>query len=671
MRNKKFLFILIPVLVVVLVLIAGVIFIALNSSPEKIFEHSISKVFDVFENSEDFSTMKGTMDLTASVESDSEEIQAVNDMLEGSSIGLDMQVDTKNMIINEALNVTFNNESLLNASILLQDEKGFVYLPDWLDKYLQIPEEELDYSELTEAYNKTATLDQDALTEAIKEELIKAVVAQELVQEKTTLVLDGKETKVTASTLSLKGEAILTFTNGFLTNLKANEKFQLSLGDYKEDVILMLDEMLTTLNTNASQDVESSNEFRLVIYTKGFLNKFVGVACQLMSSSTVEGSDEDFDVKHTVGMELFRHSDEKYKFSLYREFNEKRGDFFDIIIENKKESKNKGTVTVTIIIEEEQFVVTYNYETQGNKTTFVASTENEGVGLSISGNVTEEGNSVKGNYVISIQEETFGKVNVNCEYDFSYDVEIQRVDIQNSVTIDELSEEDQTTLTTNLQKSKLYNLLLPLISQNSLLDYAQNAAEKTEESIKKEQQLALGMPWVTSDGYTVMYTVPEGFEVSEYGSEESKNYMDENLNSIDISIEYDSADDYISDLDDEYVLTSPFYKNQKISDTKTYDVNGNEYKFRTITYNDEYKSYIHLYFAYELDDEYYYVVEVETEAGKMSMETIKKFLNVTVSKNSIQNAIDSESNLGSGNVHINGEETVNVNDIINIYTSDI
>ena len=84
------------------------------------------------------------------------------------------------------------------------------------------------------------------------------------------------------------------------------------------------------------------------------------------------------------------------------------------------------------------------------------------------------------------------------------------------------------------------------------------------------------------------------------------------------------------DLDDTYIMTSEYYEDQKISDVRSYTVNGIEYKLRTITYNDGYSSYANLYFAYELDDEYCYVVEVESEGGNISMDIIKNFLDIDI-----------------------------------------
>lgn len=607
MKNKKLLFILIPVLIVVLVLIAGVVYLKLNSSPEKIFKNSITKVFSMIDTSnEDYSTVKGTMNFTASVDANSEiddgeldmmenKLQAIEELLEPFNIEVNMEVDTTNMVVNENLNVKYNNESLINAAIIMQDEKGYVYLKDYLDKYLELPKEEMDYSELSDLYKKSATLNQNLLMNAIEEELIRTISNQNLLQEGTTLVLDGQETKVTASTLSLKGIEYVTFFRGFLENLKLNQNFQIALGDYKEDVLEALNSMYTDME--ADEDVT----FNFTIYTKGFLNEFVGVSGKVLADDYYQGYAE---------IEILKHNDGKYEFISYEG---QRAEAI-ITVDNKKESKNKGTATITMTADEEQFIATYKYEKQGKQTSFVLSTEIEGVILSFSGNATEDGKNVKGNFMISVQEETLGKANLNCAYDFTYGVQVQKVNTQNAVLIDELSEEDQTTIMTNLQNSPLYQL----IEQSGLLDTTKDYNSDYDE------------PHLSAFAYTIKYNVPQGFEACEDDSSSYEKYIDDDYNSIYVAMYWESVDSYLNNLDDSYILTSIFYENQKISDIKSMNINGKEYKFRTITYNDEYGSYINLYFAYELDDEYCYVVEVESEGGNISMDTIKNFLDVTV-----------------------------------------
>ena len=590
MKNKKILFILIPIILIVLILIAGVVYLKINGTPKKIFKKTISSAFEIFETSEEqYSTMKGTMNLTASIESDNEEIQAISTMLKEANIGLNMEVDTSNMVVNENINVTYSNKSLLNATAILQDEKGYVYLPDWLDKYLEIPQEYMGDSNLTETSGKIATLDQKALMEAVEEEVIKTISQKEFTQ--------NKNGKVKISTLSLSQQQFFALCKELLENLKQNEKFNSSLGDYKEDIIEGINNIIIEL-----EDTEYDEDYSAVIsiHTKGLLNKFTGFSIELK-----DGEDVVSGIIATI-------EKQNYEVTLYEQYDGEKTELVKIKAEDKKENKNKGTTKITVTAQEEDFVIVCNYETQKDQTTFEASTEIEGLKVIASGNVVKNGKNYKGNLILTAEESELGKINLNCAYDFTYGVEVQKVDVGNAVIINELNEKDQETLVTNLQNSVLYKF----IEQSGLLEG--NIATGSDK------------PEVTYDGYTVKYTVPDNFEASTYNSEEMKTYRDDNYNTITVSIDYDTVDDYTKDLEKEYNLTSSLYKNQKISETKTYTVNGKEYKLRTITYEDDYGTYVDLYFAYKLDDEYCYVVEVETEGGNISMDTIEYFLDATV-----------------------------------------
>lgn len=595
MKNTKILFILIPIVIVVLVLASVGIYIELNNTAEKIFKKSISKAFDAFETTEEqYSTMKGTMSFTANVDSDEESMQSLNTMLEGASIDINMEADWKNIVLNNNVNVMYDNENLLNATLVLQDQTGYIYMPDWLDKYLELSSDLLGYSDLTGLFESTDTLDNDAIIKALKDELITAITNQNLTQEKTTLTLNGKTANVKASKLNLKDAQISEFFRSIINNLSKNENFKNALGTSQKDILEVLNEM--------SQEIETAEdmELTLVIYTKGLLNEFVGIS----------GNVIDNTWEQTSGVEVLKHDDGKYEFVAYDEEDSKREELLKVMFEDKKENKNKGTATITITVDEEQYVVLYNYEIKGKQTIFTLSTEIEGVKLSITGNTVENGNNVKGELVISVQDETMGKVNLNYKYDFTYGVEVKKVDIKNAVSIDEISDSDMETLTKNLQDSVVYQL----IEEMGLLGDSQYNDN----------------PEVTYGEYTVEYDVPDEFEVSEFSSESHKIYTDENYNTVNIEISYDDVDTYMRDLEDAYELTSDFYKNQKITEIKTYTVNGTTYKNRIITYNDSFDMYVNLYFAYELDNKHCYIVEISSENGNISRSDMEKFLDITV-----------------------------------------
>lgn len=599
MKNKKLMYIIIPVGIAIVILLTIVCFLALSGTSKNIFKHSINNLFKFIENNEErYTTVKGKMDFSANIESDDEEIQALNNLLDEANISLGVEADTTNMIVNENINITYNNESLLNAILVLQDQKGYICLPDWLDKYIELSEDEIEYSDLTSYFNKTATLDQNKLIKAIQEELTKEVLNQEIVKENTAINLDGKSTKVKASTLSLKGEQINTFTINILNNLKANENFQNSLGDFKDDVLVIIDDMIQNI------DETENMEYIFTIYTKGIFNKFVGLSLKCI----------DNEYNETTGLDIVKHNDNKYEFVSYNKHDDEIEEDFKLIIEDKKENRKKGIMTITAIAEEDEFVLTYNYEKKDNQTIFEISTEIEGVGIVISGNIEKNGENYKGNIVATITEQNIGKFNLNCAYDFTYNTEIQKVDVGNAVLIDELTDDEQEEFMTNLQNSPLYQILEQSNLINNVITTTDN---KTEVNLGE---------------YKVKYSVPINFDASNYNSDDMKMYMDDNYNSVYVYIDENNIDTYMNNLEDDYILTSALYKNQKITDEKKYTVNDNEYRFRTITYEDEYGSYINLYFAYELDDEYYYAVEVETEGENISMDIIKYFLDIIVEK---------------------------------------
>jgi len=596
MKLKKILFIIIPLIIAVLALGGGFAYLMLNSTPEKIFTISINKVFEVLKTEEeDITTLKGNMKLSGSIESDDEEVQAISDILETSSVTLNMAVDTEKMIVNENIDVIYEDESILDASILLQDEKGYIYLPDFLDKYLEIPEEELEFSELEEMLNNTKTLNQNLILNSIQTEILNAISKQEFKQEKNG--------KIKASILDLSQEQFYNLYGEVIRNLKQNANFNSALGNYKDDVITVIDDMLEDFS-----DFEADGESRAIIsiYTEGLFNKFRGFGIELKT-----GEDVDAGILFTV-------SGQNYEFSMYSQYDGEREEILKVRIEDRKENKNNGTATITVTADEDEFVIVYKYENKENQTNFKATTEIDGVMFEVTGNTIKDGNSIAGKLGFLFEQEE-ATININADYNFAYGVEIKKTNMEDAMLIDEISEEDQKEMMDNLQDSKLYEFIEPLIKQV--------ASNYTNFSLTVLEY----------NGNTLVYDIPTGFIASFNNMEDYKTYTDEKNNSISVFIEETDVETYLGDLGNDYILTSGDYKNQEISDVLDYDANGKLYKYRTITYSDEYASYVNLYFAYELEEGYTYVVKVESEGGQIALEDINEFLNIRIQKDSINN----------------------------------
>lgn len=634
MRRNKLLYILIPIIIILVALLGGFIYLKLNSSPKKIFTRTISKVFETLDlKQEKYTTLKSKVEFSGSIESneENEEVEEINDILENSKIVLNSEVDTNNLLINENLEVIYNNEDFINANIIMQDEKMYIALKDWLDKYIEIPLEEDDVSEIKNFTNNLEILDLDLLVDVIKEEFIKKLQKQEYTKESTNLYLDGKETKVTKSSLKLSEEQAVTFIKELLENLKQNENFKNALGVYKEEIIESIDEILENVPT---EGFDEDTKICFSIYTKGLFNKIVAVD---FTEETLDGTTE--------GIEFIKRSEEKYELNIYENDGEMRTELIKVIIDNKKENKNKGTMLISIMSGEETIEFTYKYEVKNEETIFELSTNIEDTSFTVSGNTIKRDNSYNGNFTVLVKTSEYGTIELNCLYNFEYDAKIEKVDVTNATTLEEMSEEDQQTLVTNIQKSKLYELIENnLIESEKLFEYAKAARDDTEDTknqLENSTNEAMNdiltvlsgvsaEPKVTRDGQTVEYKVPNGFKASSYSEEDWKHYSDENYNGVYVSIEYESVEDYLKEIENEYVLTSEYYTDQELSEIDTYVAEDKTYQYRSIVYKDSYTAYCNLYFAYELKDGYIYVVEVETENGNISLEDINEFLKITM-----------------------------------------
>lgn len=603
MRKNKLLFILIPVIIILLALLGGFIYLKLNSNPKQIFTGAINKAFEFLEVEEDkYTTVKSKVELSGSIESEDESVKEVKDILESSKIAINSEIDAKNLVVNENIQVVYNNENLINLDASVQDQKIYIALKDWLDKYIEVPVQEAELLKINEVADNLSSIDANLLLKSVQEEFVKEIQKQEFVQEKVKLNLDGKETKVTKSSLKLSEEQAVTFVKEFLENLKQNENFQKSIGENREDVIKNIETLLGDFPT---EDFDQSTEICFSIYTKGILNKFVAV------DFTIEEEE-----KTTAGIEFVKQNEGKYEFAMYQNDEEERTNLIKITLEDEKESKTKGTIKISAYFEDEVLDLICKYELKDEQLTFELSTTIENVELALSGNIIEKGTTYSGTLMVSTKVQDFGTVNLNILYNFEYNVQIQRADISNATTIEELTDDEQQTFVNNIQNSKLYEL----IEKNNLQDLIPNGNVSTASSEAE----------VTKNGQTVGYKVAGNFKENSNSEEDFKQYEDDNYNMIYVRIEDKSADEYLKELENEYVLKSDLYKEQEISETSTYGANGKEYKYRTIVYKDDDTVYCNLYFAYNLNNGYVFTVEVDTENGNISLDDVNEFLNITI-----------------------------------------
>lgn len=289
MKIIKILFVLIPVVIIIIALTAGFIYLKTNSSPKKIFTSSINKIFNELEvNQAGFDTIKANIEANMKLESEDTSLEKI----ENAKINMTAEIDTKNELINDNIIVNYEDEDILNANLFMQDNKIYLNVPEWSDKYIQIQENINNY--LGEGIDVTQflSIDRELLLKAIKQELISVMSEQNYMQEKSTFSINEATKNCIKSTLTLNKEQRINIEKEILTNLKSNSDFQNALGNCRKQVIDKINKFLETDNNILETD---NSTFEISIYTYGFLNNFAGVSIKYISEE--DETQVDFTYK--------------------------------------------------------------------------------------------------------------------------------------------------------------------------------------------------------------------------------------------------------------------------------------------------------------------------------------------------------------------------------------
>ena len=601
--KKTLLIIIIPLIIILLALGGFFAYLKINTTPKKIFEKAISKTIDeIKEKQIDYSTIKLKTELSAKIESDEEKFKEIDKALENSKLSIETQMDLKTLNASESIDITYDGESLINAKLIAQDKKAYIQLKDWFDKYIELSAgENLDFSQFENVFSDITTVNKTQLLEEYKKELINVISKQTFTKETVTMNLNGQDTKVTKSSLKLNSKQLKDIENELITNLKNNNNFLTALVGYKESFLKYTDEINKGLSEESSY---ADSIITVSIYTKGLFSEFVAVDL-VTSNGTVEQE----------GIGFIKTSKEKFEYFAYKNENETRKYTMRVLGEI---GKGQGTITFIIPNDEKDAKLVCKYQENNNQTTYEITTEEtEGAKLNITGSVIKEDKKYSGNAIITVEVPNLGKVSLSCLYSLEYDAIIERIDTTNAVLLNEMTNEEQNELVTNVQNSKLYELISKMMNPY-LFNYARQAASN-----------AINDTTVSFAGHTINYNLPLETESSQLNTEYAKNYNIGN-NTINVNIERNTAEQYLEDLSTDYILASGYYENQEITDVSDYTVEGNTFKYRGITYNDSMGEYLKISFVYEIDSEYIYVVQATIKDNTLPLEQINNFLQITV-----------------------------------------
>lgn len=308
----------------------------------------------------------------------------------------------------------------------------------------------------------------------------------------------------------------------------------------------------------------------------------------------------------------------------------------------------KVTVTVNSEEDEETIAMTYT-KTAENSYDFGILKDNDAV---CKGTVAiEEKNKQEGIIHLEIEVKDAGKLKLNIEYSQKFNEDIDEVDVKDAVKADKLTKSDQQTLMTNLQKSKLYELIEGFSGANSsnlmggstknktttniIEDDEDDDADIDEDEKKAETK---DNEIISYDNKTkITFKIPSGYK-SNYVSDNYKS-IEKGDTAIKVSTSYGDKDEYYKDLQEKkeyFEKEGSNYKNVTLSDVETTEVNGKTFYRSKLSYGYSSAGYTTkfetTYIWSEVSDESVVDFELRGSDG-ITPQELEELLTINVEKN--------------------------------------
>lgn len=567
---------------VIIVALVLVYFLVLNN-PKFIFSKAIDKVFAV--DSESYDSIKMATEIKASVELEDTTYQAQLAEVEKYTLkaGVQMDAQEKQEIVD--LGLEYDNQAVIDAQVYYNDGEMYAYFDEIFDKYIQLDMDEETKAQLDEIF-ESATSEKnlkntEKAIEIMKDEL-KAQIKENGEFEKKKDTIEVGEDEVKVT------KSTVTITEKQLYKIAENMLSNLAKND---EFIDCFEESPKDLLKEAADEIKnlegnSKNNLKISLYTKGLLNnKIVAVDVEIYS----------VDDASTIVASVVKEDEDVYTYNVSMKASGVKADLVKGKVKIQKYEDSK----------EEQ----------------------------------------SGKAIITAEVIETGSAKIEIDYSVEYNKGIDKIDVEDSINMNELTETDMQSIMTKLMERPIIGQLIQnemsgmeTETEDSIIDGTDTTIENnnlttTQNEVKDEDY-----------GYSVTYSVPTGFEYEgDYSYDYNKYYeLEENDAYIDatVSLEWYTEAEYVEEEIkwdyDYYTETTEYYKNVNLSEVKTVVVGDKTFKYVVLAYesNSEYyeETYQDVYVWYTLGDEHIFTVKLEATDKEITEDIIKGFLNINVTE---------------------------------------
>lgn len=566
---------LIIVILLVLAMILGLIYyFVVASKPDRVYKKLIESTIDFYTNfrtSADYKTSKTTLKLGANFDLETNELDKnVIDLVNKTKIGVDLQANNEEKEFIVNLEADYDKENLLDVQMYSNIEEEKTYMK--LENWLD------KYIEVEDVDNEFYTTFKDLLTNPKMTTSEKASLrkAMKIMKKELTSMIKKEYCSAKKEDIMVNGKTVHATKN----TIKMNQK------QFKKEV--------ETVLTNLRENQEFINCFEDGDELEAILDSLINQVDDM-------AEEEEATIEINIYTKGFMQKIQKVT----------------VIFEDEYEEATTIAITKTE-------AKTYEIDFLDDKDKSVATLE-----LKI-----EEKNKNEGNISYELAVPDFGKVKLTLEYSQKFNEEIDEVNVRNSVKMEELTKEDQQTIMNNLQKSKLYELIMSYANANT-----SNLLDTDTKNNKNDNRIVstIGNEIISYDEKTkITFKVPEGYEL-EHMSDNFKTLRKDDI-SIDILTNYGDKDEYYKIIEEEkqYYEGEENYKNIDLSEIRTQEVNGItfyaaklSYEYASMGYTTEYEK---MYVWTEVSDEMVLNFEIDG-LENFTQEDLKQLLAVNIEKN--------------------------------------
>ena len=256
-----------------------------------------------------------------------------------------------------------NGKSIFDVAMYILDNAGYVSFKDDYEKLIKFDIDDVNEIFSTTSSSKLTDDDLKYLTKAYKDILIKSLKGSDFEKSSSTILLDGKETKVTKLTYNMTGSKLQNLNNDIIYETLKDSKLLEILAKATDSSIDDVKELLEMSKMDGNYDSDEHVAFD--IYTRGRNNEFVGMDIQ--GIITIRKNSDNLTISAGMGSEkitiVFKNIDDNtgiIEFNASIDGSEISGSL-KFTFKDVSDKKSEGSIVFDLTYDEVQLTITNNF----------------------------------------------------------------------------------------------------------------------------------------------------------------------------------------------------------------------------------------------------------------------------------------------------------------------